>query len=152
MFKKLILTAALAVAVFANPLTTGNDLPTLKIKDQFEKEHNVDATTKTIIYSATKDESSTIRDFINEKGKVEFLTSNNIVYIADITGMPSLVTKFFAMPKMKKYEFPILLIDEKNKDLFPIKEDMISVITLENQKITDIKYLKTKEDLANLFN
>lgn len=151
MFKKLILTAFLAVGLFANTLTTGNEVPTLKIKDQFEQEHVLDANTKTIIFSATKDEASTIRDFINEKGKAEFLTSNNIAYIADITGMPSLVTKFFAMPKMKKYEFPILLIDEQNKDLFPIQEDKISIISLENGKVSDIKYVKTIEDLNSFF-
>lgn len=151
MFKKLILSAFLAVGLFANTLTTGNELPTLKIKDQFEKEHVVDANTKTIIFSATKDEATTIRDFINEKGKVEFLTSNNIVYIADITGMPSLITKFFAMPKMKKYEFPILLIDEQNKSLFPLDGEKITVISLENGKVTQVKYVKTKEELAALF-
>jgi len=152
MFKKLILTATLAVGLFANSLTTGSELPTLKIKDQFEKEHTVDANTKTILFSATKDESAIIRDFVNEKGKEEFLKSNNIAYIADITGMPSLITKWFAMPKMKKYEFPILLIDEANKDKFPVKEDMISVISLEDGKVTEIKYVKTKEELVALFN
>ncbi|WP_419671215.1 hypothetical protein [Aliarcobacter butzleri] len=37
--------------------------------------------------------------------------------------MPSLITKFIALPKMKKYSFPILLIDEENKVLFPVEED-----------------------------
>lgn len=151
MFKKLILSAFFAVGLLANTLTIGNEIPTLKIKDQFEKEHVVDANTKTIIFSATKDEATTIRDFINEKGKAEFLTSNNIVYIADITGMPSLVTKFFAMPKMKKYEFPILLVDEQNKSLFPLDGEKITVLSLENGKVTQVKYVKTKEELAALF-
>lgn len=152
MFKKVLMTACLAVGLFANSLTTGSELPTLTIVDQFEQTHTVDANTKTILFSATKDESATIRDFVNEKGKTEFLTSNNIAYIADITGMPSLITKFFAMPKMKKYEFPILLIDEDNKALFPVEADKISVISLENGKVTDVKYVKTKEELAALFN
>ena len=152
MFKKLLLTACLAVGLFANSLTTGSEVPNIKIKDQFEKEHTLDASFKTILFTASKDENGTIRDFINEKGKSEFLTTNGMAYIADITGMPSLITKFFAMPKMKKYEFPILLIDEENKALFPVQDEKISVISLENGKVTDVKYVKTKEELAALFN
>lgn len=151
MIKKLILTSILAVAAMAASLTQGNDIPTLTIKDQFEKTHTVDSNVKTILFSATKEESATIRDFIDSKGKEAYLTSNNIAYIADITGMPSLITKFFALPKMQKYEFPILLIDEANKSLFPIQEDKISIIKVENGKISDIKYVKTAEELAANF-
>ncbi len=151
MLKKLILTAFLAVGLFANTLTTGSEVPTLKIEDQFEKVHTLDANVKTIIFSATKDQSEIIRNFIDSKGKAEFLSTNNIAYVADITAMPSLITKFFAMPKMKKYEFPILFIDEENKDIFPVKEDMTSVIKVEDGKVTSISYVKTAEELSAQF-
>ena len=65
--------------------------------------------------------------------------------------MPSLITKFIALPKMKNYSFPILLIDEENKVLFPVEKDKITIITLDNSKITDVKYIKTTEDLAATF-
>lgn len=150
MIKKLLLTIFLGVVAFANPLTVNNSVPELKIKDQFEKEHTLDSNVKTIIFSATKDESNTIKEFLNSKGN-DFLTTNHIVYVADITGMPSLITKFIALPKMKNYSFPILLIDEKNKVLFPVEKDKITIITLDNSKITDVKYIKTAEDLAATF-
>ncbi|MCG3660533.1 hypothetical protein AB0W31_04900 [Aliarcobacter butzleri] len=150
MIKKLLLTIFLGVVAFANPLTVNNSVPELKIKDQFEKEHTLDSNVKTIIFSATKDESNTIKEFLNSKGN-DFLTTNHIVYVADITGMPSLITKFIALPKMKNYSFPILLIDEENKVLFPVEKDKITIITLDNSKITDVKYIKTTEDLAATF-
>jgi predicted transcriptional regulator len=150
MIKKLLLTIFLGVVAFANPLTVNNSVPELKIKDQFEKEHTLDSNVKTIIFSATKDESNTIKEFLNSKGN-DFLTTNHIVYVADITGMPSLITKFIALPKMKNYSFPILLIDEENKVLFPVEKDKITIITLDNSKITDVKYIKTTEDLATTF-
>jgi hypothetical protein len=74
--------------------------------------------------------------------------NNNIAYVADITGMPSLISKFFAIPKMKDYNFSILLIDEDNKALFPVEQDKITIITLDNSKVTSIKFIKTAEDLA----
>ena len=149
MIKKFLFTVFLGLSAIASSLTVGNTLPTLKIKDQFEKEHIVDANIKTIIFSATKTEGTTIKEFLLTKDK-DYLITNKTVYIADITGMPSLITKFVAMPKMKNYSFSILLIDEANKTLFPVKEDMISIISLENGKVTDIKYVKTAAELGEI--
>ena len=147
MIKKLLFTILLGLSAFANTLTVGSNIPTLTIKDQFEKDNIVDENIKTIIFSATKTENTTIKEFLQSKDK-ELLATNKAVYIADITGMPSLITKFVAMPKMKNYSFSILLIDEANKTLFPVKEDMISIISLENGKVIDIKYIKTAAELG----
>ena len=150
MIKKFLFTVFLGLSAFANSLTVGSNLPTLTVKDQFEKEFTIDAKIKTIIFSATKDESATIKDFLATIDK-NYLTTNNIAYVADITGMPSLISKFFALPKMKDYSFSILLIDEDNKALFPVEQDKITIITLDNSKITNIKFIKTTEDLAATF-
>ena len=147
MIKKFLFTIFLGLSAIANSLIVGNNLPTLTIKDQFEKNHTIDANIKTIIFSATKTEGTTIKEFLLTKDK-DYLATNNTVYVADITGMPSLITKFIAMPKMKDYPFSVLLVDEATKGLFPVKEDMISIISLENGKITDIKYVKTAEELG----
>ena len=147
MIKKLLFTILLGLSAFANTLTVGSNIPTLTIKDQFEKDNIVDENIKTIIFSATKTENTTIKEFLQSKDK-ELLATNKAVYVADITGMPSLITKFVAMPKMKNYSFSILLIDEANKTLFPVKEDMISIISLENGKVIDIKYIKTAAELG----
>jgi predicted transcriptional regulator len=151
MIRKFLFTVFLALSAIANSLTVGNTLPTLKIKDQFEKEHVVDANIKTIIFSATKSEGTTIKEFLLTKDK-DYLTTNKAAYIADITGMPSIITSLIAMPKMKGYPFSVLLVDDSNKKLFPVQEDMISVISLDNGKITDIKYVKTAEELGKILN
>ena len=151
MIKKFLFTVFLGLSAIANSLTVGNTLPTLKIKDQFEKEHIVDANIKTIIFSATKSEGTTIKEFLLTKDK-DYLTTNKAFYVADITGMPSIITNLIAMPKMKGYPFSVLLVDDSNKGLFPVKEDMISVIKLDNSKITDVKYVKTAEELAKVLN
>ena len=151
MIKKFLFTVFLGLSAIANSLTVGNTLPTLKIKDQFEKEHIVDANIKTIIFSATKTEGTTIKEFLLTKDK-DYLTTNKAAYVADITGMPGIITSLIAMPKMKGYPFSVLLVDEANKGLFPVQEDMISVISLDNGKITDVKYVKTAEELGKILN
>jgi predicted transcriptional regulator len=150
MIKKFLFTIFLGLSAFANSLTVGSELPALTVKDQFDKEFTIDAKVKTVIFSATKEESNVIKEFLATKDK-DYLTNNNIAYVADITGMPSLISKFIAIPKMKDYAFSILLIDEDNKALFPVEEDKISIITLENSKVTNIKFIKTTEELAATF-
>jgi hypothetical protein len=150
MIKKILFTIFLGLSAFANALTVGSELPVLTVKDQFEKENTIDSKIKTVIFSATKEESNTIKEFLASKDK-NYLTNNNIAYVADITGMPSLISKWIAIPKMKNYNFSILLIDEDNKSLFPVEQDKITIMTLENSKITDIKYIKTAQDLAATF-
>jgi hypothetical protein len=150
MIKKFLFTIFLGLSAFANSLTVGSELPVLTVKDQFDKEFTIDAKVKTVIFSATKEESNTIKEFLAAKDK-DYLINNNIAYVADITGMPSLISKFIAIPKMKDYAFSILLIDEDNKVLFPVEEDKISIITLENSKVTNIKFIKTAADLAAIF-
>ena len=148
--KKILFIASLFIATFANALNIGDATPTFAIKDQFEKAHTIAADTKTVIVAGDRDASEVIRDYLLEKGK-GFLESNKAYYVADISGMPSLITKFFALPKMKEYPFSILLVDEEQSKSFTKKEGTITVYTVNAGKVSDVKYLKTAAELASVF-
>lgn len=149
MIKKLLLTIFLGVVAFANPLAVDSTVSELKIKDQFEKEHTLNANIKTILFASDKATSDMLRDYLLPLSEKEnILEKNNAVYIADISGMPSLITKFFALPKMKKYPFKIFLLDETNNDKFLMQENKITIYEVEDQLIKDVKYIATKEELA----
>ncbi|MFW2608749.1 hypothetical protein ACN5OY_11750, partial [Aliarcobacter butzleri] len=76
------------------------------IKEQFEKDHTLNANIKTILFASDKATSDMLRDyFLPLSEKENILEKNNVVYIADISGMPSLISKYLALPKMKKYPF-----------------------------------------------
>jgi len=148
--KKIIFSALLFVATFANALSVGDSTPTFAIKDQFEKAHTIAADTKTILVAADKATSEIMRDYFLTKEK-GFLEANKAYYVADISGMPSLIAKFFALPKMKKYPFSILLVDEVQTKEFTKKEGNITVYSVTDGKISDIKYIKNADELAGLF-
>lgn len=145
--KKLLLILSLAVYSIAAQLNTGEKIPTFSINDQFEKAQMIPTTTKTIIVAGSKDASDVIKEYLLSL-EGDSLTKNDAVYIADISGMPSLITKFFALPKMKKYPFKILLLDETNNTKFLMQEDKITIYEVENQLVKDVKYITTKEELA----
>ena len=68
--KKVLFSALLLVATFANALNIGDSTPTFAINDQFEKAHTIAADTKTILVAADKDTSEILRDYFltQEKG------------------------------------------------------------------------------------
>lgn len=149
--KKILFTLFVAGVTFANALNLGDATPTFKIKDQFEKVQTIKADTKTILVAADKDMSEVLRDYLLTKPK-GFLEENKAYYVADISGMPSLIAKFFALPKMKKYPFSILLLDDTNKEKFTKKDGTITVYTLNNGKITNKKFISKTKDLDSVFN
>jgi len=117
--------------------------------DQFDKKHTVNADVKTIIVSFEKDTSANLNEFLANQ-EAGFLEANNAVFIADISGMPTIITKIFAMPKMKKYNYNILLITEEDDKRFLHKEEKLTVYKLENGVITTVEYAG-KEDIPTLF-
>ena len=149
MIKKLIALVLLTTYLFSSNFELNSNINSFTLPDQFEKTHTVDSNTKTIIVSSEKATSSALNEFLGAKEK-GFLESNNAVFIADISGMPSLITKFFALPKMKKYNYNVLLITEENDDRFKKQEEKLTVYKLENGVITTINYV-SKEEIPSIF-
>jgi hypothetical protein len=64
--------------------------------------------------------------------------------------MPSLIARFFALPKMKKYPFSILLVDEEQTKSFSKKEEKITVYLVHNGKVTNVQYISTAKELEEV--
>ncbi|MDY0181072.1 hypothetical protein [Aliarcobacter skirrowii] len=151
MFKKILLATLLALGLNAASLNIDSSIVDIKIKDQFDKVHTLNSDVKTILFASDKGTSDMLRDYLlplSEKENV--LEKNGAVYVADISGMPSLISKFIALPKMKKYPFSILLLDDSNKENFVKEDGKIIVYSLENGKVVKIDKISTKEELANI--
>ncbi|MBD3821651.1 MAG: hypothetical protein IE914_05270 [Thiotrichales bacterium] len=120
-----------------------------EFKNQWDKPAKLDASVQWVIFSHHKDGNEWVRDALNELG-VKNLEERHWLYVADISGMPSLITKIFALPKMRKYDFPIALsYDEVNTQNWPEKEDTVSVYKLENLKIVETKTFSSKLSLED---
>ena len=146
---ELLLATFLALGLNAAPLDVESTITDLKIKDQHEVEKVIDTNVKTILFASDKSTSDMLRDYLLPLSEKEnILEKNSAVYVADISGMPSLISKFIALPKMKKYPFSVLLLDDTNKDNFVKEDGKIIVYSLENGKVVKIDKISTKEELA----
>jgi hypothetical protein len=145
--KKILLLAIFAVSLFASDIKIGDTFPNFSYEDQFKAKHTLQDSTKIIIIAFTRDGGNVVRDALSDKEK-GFLESKEALYIADISGMPSFISSFFAIPKMKKYPFNILLEKENSLlKVYPNKAEKVTIIKLTNKKIDSIEYISTSNEL-----
>ena len=149
MIKKIFFLAMLTTALFSNSFNVNSNIGSFELADQFEEKHTVNSDVKTMIVSFEKDTSAGINEFLSTKEK-GFLEANNTVFIADISGMPSVISYLFALIKMKKYNYNVLLIEEEGDTRFSKKEEKLTVYTLDNGVVTNIEYVEIK-DIPTIF-
>lgn len=139
--KYFILAAMLLLpfGLFADALKEGAPIQAPVIKDQFEKNVSITPQTKQIIIAFTKSQGDVMKAFF--EANPNYLSENNALYFMDATAVPSMVMSMFMMPKFKKYNYAIgLLENEKDASYFPKKEDRVTVITLDNLNVTTISF------------
>jgi hypothetical protein len=69
------------------------------------------------------------------------LKDGSLIYVADISGMPGFVSKMFAIPKIKKYGYPVWLdISGEITAALPAQEDQVSLMTYKQGVIENAAY------------
>jgi hypothetical protein len=145
---KILILVCLANTVLA--ITTGDTLPAFKIQNQFEEPAELNAETKWIIFSSDMKAAKLLTEYLNQNAKNLDLTKSLI--ISDISKMPGLVSKMFAIPKMKKYNFKLAL--DKEGDVtkaWPRQEGVILVMKVDQLKVESTENLTTAEAVASFF-
>lgn len=151
MIKKILLSLALLSSLaFAKTLEMGDSIEPFSLKDQFDKTVEVNSNDyETIIFSAEKDPASWVTEYLKDKSNT-YLQDNKTVFISDISGMPSLITQWFALPKMKKYNYSLALITQES-DLFPKKEKALTIIKIQDNKISSIDFITQGDMVESIF-
>lgn len=137
----------LSFSLSAEEWKKGDSFPIQELEDQLEVIRPIPNDTKKLFFISSMSASKIVHSVLEEK-EPEYLPGLKAVLISDIHKMPSLITKFVALPKMKGYKYRIYLIrDDKTGQPFPREKDMITYINLKKGKITKIQYLANQEEL-----
>jgi hypothetical protein len=138
--KQIFALMALAVSLFAG-LSAGSSFPATTLDDQFEKRHTVSAEDRIVLISFERDVSNAVNAFL-EKQPRGFLKVHNAKYIADISAMPTIISKLFALPKMRDYHYPVLLnYDEGFEKRFNKKEGKLTVYRLQAGMVVAVEFV-----------
>jgi len=122
------------------------------LPDQFDKAHTLSGDTKTLVFTFAKATSHIVRDFLQAQ-PADYLSSRDALYIADISPMPTVIRNAFAMPDLKKSAYPVILIYDgaiaaKFRD--EAQKNAIMIVSLENKKITTVKFADDADTLKAL--
>ena len=135
-------------ATVSNGIKVGSTL-SFTLPDQFNKAVTLSNKTKKVILVFAKATGHTVREFLKKQNK-DYLPSKNALFVADVSCMPTIIRNTFALPDFRKSAYSVLLIyDEKiAKNYKNIQDaDKITILTLDNKKIVNIKTVTTEEEL-----
>lgn len=136
-----------AISVWAVPYTVGQSVAPLELEDQHGNHTTLTAMPKTLIMAYEKGTGATVNEYLNAQDK-GYLKKYNAAFVADISQMPGLVTKLFALPKMRKYVHTVLLIQDEQQGLqFPSKEEKITVMKFQDNILAQVTFITTTDEL-----
>jgi hypothetical protein len=149
------LSAALWISVSATaaPLAAGSAMPTMILNDQHDKPVAVGPATRWVVFTAEKPVSDMVSAVLAAEpaGVADRL---RLVYVADISGMPALVTRMFALPKLRELPFPIALVREPTQVAqvtdIPRTAGSATVLRLEDGRLTQVATARQAAELRAL--
>ncbi len=133
-------------------ISVGETILPFTLKTQHDKKMSISNKTKMIIFVFAKSSGHTVKKFLDKQSS-DYLTKKNIVFVADVSPMPSLIRKYLAMPDLRKRKYPIMLIYNENfaeKFKNDNKGNDIMIVDLDHLKITNIRYIKTVDKLQKV--
>ena len=135
-------------ATATNGLKVGSKLE-FKLPDQFDKAVELSDSTKQVIFVFAKKTGHTVRELLKKEPK-NYLPSRNTIFVADVSGMPTVIRNTFALPDFRKSPYSVALIYDKNiAKVYKngIDTDKIILVSLENKVITKVTMLNGEDEL-----
>lgn len=145
--KKVIAVLLTALSLWGAPYKVGQSVMPLDLNDQFGKRYTLKVMPKTLVMAFEKGTGVTVNEYLGaqEKG---YLAKNKAAFVADISQMPKFITETFALPKMRKYNHTVLLIQDEEQGInFPYQEDKITVMKFRGNFLTKVDFVSTADEL-----
>lgn len=147
----ILLCFGLNASVVAAELRVGDDLPAITLKNQHDKPITVAADVQTLLFVVEKPAGEVLSGYL-KKQPDDFLISKKAYFMADISGMPSMVIKMFALPTMRKRPWSALLGYSASELAFmPHQKDHVTVVKLKAGKVDEIMFVNNEAALAANF-
>ncbi|TGL65252.1 hypothetical protein [Leptospira jelokensis] len=130
-------------------LKIGDSLPEINYTNQWDEPSPIPKETKKVLFISDMDASKIIHPILEKEGK-GYLESKHSILISDIHRMPSLITKFVALPKMKSYPYTLRLVrEEMIADPFPRTKGSVTMILLKDGKVTKIQISNVETEVKS---
>jgi hypothetical protein len=133
-------------------IIVGKKLLNYIFKNQFDKKYRLSDDVKKVIFVFTKSTGNLTKGYF-KKQKKGYLLKKNINYIVDISKMPSLIYRLFALPDFKKQDYSIMIMEDENisKNFKSERyEDYIMVLFLDKKIVKKVVFVNNEKDLEDV--
>ena len=142
----LLLAGQLATAATLQP---GEALPPIRLKDQHEKPLAIGSDTRLIFFAAEM-EGSRLMARTLEALPPSILQDRKAVYIADISGMPGLISTMMAVPKMQRMPYSVALVRlARDGEQLPRKPGAVTVLKVESGTIRSVDFAQNAQQIGS---
>ena len=130
-----------ADAAFGELYAVGDEIAPFTLKDQHGESRTVDASVKVILFSRDMKGGDSLKEGLADVAP-EYLNGKKAVYVADISSMPRLIARIFAIPAMRTRPYSMLLDrDGEATARLPDVEGQATLIFLERLTVQRIVHL-----------
>ncbi len=127
----------------------GSTLEPWTLQDQFEKAHSLDDSTRVLLVARDMDGSKLVKAALAERPK-GYLEARHALFLADISRMPALISRLFAVPAMRDYSYPVLLDrDAAIASRYASDEGKVLWVRLEQRRVELNRAERDAGDLAS---
>ena len=104
--------------------------------NRFEHQNNM----QTLLFVDGMDAKNVARESLRSID-VSCMEAGKLVYLADISGMPSLISNLIAIPKLRHYPYSIWLDREGDvSESLPVQDGKVTVIGVKHQVIESVMF------------
>lgn len=136
----LLLLCLLSTAVLA--LEPGEHLAPWTLLDQHDVPYTLNDETRILLVARDMDGAKLVNAALEGKPK-GYLGERQAVFLADISRMPGVIASLFALPKMRDYNYRILLDhDARIAPRYPAGEGEVLWLQLEDGRLVEQKVFK----------
>lgn len=119
----------------ANAAEVGDTLKPFTLNDQHDQAFSLDAGTRVLLAAGDMDGAKLVKAAVAEQPK-GYLEARHAVFVADIQRMPALISKLFAVPAMRDYNYRVVLDrDGQVVPQYTVGEAQVLVLQLDNGKL-----------------
>jgi hypothetical protein len=143
------LAALAASQAAAEPYATGDRIAAFTLEDQHGNAHTLDAGVALLLFNREMDGGKLIKQAL-ETASADLLSSGRAVYISDISDMPKLVAKMFALPSMRKRPYSTWLDwDGATTNRLPSATGQATLIFLHDFEVTRVLHASTAAEITS---
>jgi hypothetical protein len=143
----MLLLCFLARPAAADPYAEGARLPALSLEDQHGKPGRIDETARAILFARDVDGGGMLKEALAESGP-SLLEGAGAVYVADVSRMPSLIRRFFALPRLRRRAYTILIdVDGSATQRLPSAKGRATLMTLDALRLVRVTHFGSATEL-----